>query len=114
MEKVKKHRTKKPTKCPCLTGWVCEVHPNQPWNHRGCGAAGELCKNPQCDKDPDFLFLSVGCRVRPNSTGSKAILDQLPQCVFNRGTNGTAWAVGSILERTLQDYPRQQYSLRLR
>jgi hypothetical protein len=32
---------------------------------------------------------------------------------FNRGTNGTAWAVGSILERTLQDYPRQQYSVRL-
>jgi hypothetical protein len=29
------------------------------------------------------------------------ILDQLPQCVFNRGTNGTAWAIGSILETTL-------------
>jgi hypothetical protein len=33
--------------------------------------------------------------------------------VFNRGTNGTSWAVGSILETTLQDNPRQQYSFRL-
>ena len=54
--KKQKTRTKNPTKCPCLKGWVCEDHPNQPWNHRGCGAAGELCKNPQCDKDPDSVF----------------------------------------------------------
>jgi hypothetical protein len=24
--------------------------------HRGCGAAGELCKNPRCDKDPDSVL----------------------------------------------------------
>jgi hypothetical protein len=29
--KVRKHRPKKPIKCPCLKGWVCEDHPNQPW-----------------------------------------------------------------------------------
>jgi hypothetical protein len=65
MAKAKKHRSKKPTKCPCLKGWVCEDHPNQPWNHRGCGAAGELCKNPRCDKDSDFIFLTINCRVQP-------------------------------------------------
>jgi hypothetical protein len=55
--KRKKTRTKKPTKCPCLKGWICEDHPNQPWKHRGCEAAGELCKNSQCDKDPDSVFV---------------------------------------------------------
>jgi len=44
---------------------VCEDHPNKPWNHRGCEAAGELCKNPRCDKDPDSIFLSVHCQVQP-------------------------------------------------
>ena len=63
--KKKKTRAKNLTKCPCLKGWVCEDHPSQPWGHRGCGAAGELCKNPQCDKDPDSIFLSVHCRVQP-------------------------------------------------
>jgi hypothetical protein len=55
----------RPTKCACLKGWICEDHPNKPWGHRGCGAAGELCKNPNCDKDPDSIFLSVHCRVQP-------------------------------------------------
>ena len=63
--KVKKHRTKKPTKCPCFKGWVCEDHPNQSWGHKSCGGAGELCRNPQCDKDPDSIFLSVHCQVQP-------------------------------------------------
>jgi hypothetical protein len=57
MAKAKNYRIKKPTECPCLNGWVCEDHPNQPWKHRGCGAAGELCKNPQCDKEPDSVFV---------------------------------------------------------
>jgi hypothetical protein len=55
--KKKKTRIKKQTKCRCYNGWVCEDHPDQPWNHRGCGAAGELCKNPRCDKDPDSVFV---------------------------------------------------------
>jgi hypothetical protein len=55
--KAKNYRIKKPAECPCLNGWVCEDHPNQPWKHRGCGAAGELCKNPQCDKEPDSVFV---------------------------------------------------------
>src|SRR4029434_722665 len=61
MAKVRKRGAKKPAKCPCLKGWVCEDHPNQPWGHDGCEAAGELCKNPRCDKDPDSIFLSVHC-----------------------------------------------------
>jgi hypothetical protein len=24
-------------------GWVCEDHPDQPWEHDGCGAAGAPC-----------------------------------------------------------------------
>ena len=28
----------------------------QQWGHDGCGAAGELCTNPQCDKDADSIF----------------------------------------------------------
>ena len=55
--KKKKTRTKKKTKCRCYNGWVCEDQPDQPWNHRGCGAAGESCKNPRCDKDPDSVFV---------------------------------------------------------
>src|SRR5438445_5638927 len=27
--------------------------------HKGSGAAGELCKNPKCNKDPDSIFLFV-------------------------------------------------------
>ena len=65
MTKTKKHRAKKPTKCSCLKGWVCEDHPNQPWGHRGCQAAGELCTNPQCNKDPDSIFLSIDCQFQP-------------------------------------------------
>ena len=65
MPKAKNHRAKKPTKCPCFKGWVCEDHPNQPWGHKGCEASGELCRNPQCHKDPDSIFLSVHCQVQP-------------------------------------------------
>jgi hypothetical protein len=24
--------------------------------HNGCGAAGEICTNPHCDKDTDSIF----------------------------------------------------------
>jgi hypothetical protein len=24
-------------------GWLCEEHPDQPWEHDGCGAAGMKC-----------------------------------------------------------------------
>jgi hypothetical protein len=54
-----------PIKCRCYKGWVCEDHPEQPWEHDGCGAAGELCKNPKCNKDPDSIFLSVDRQVQP-------------------------------------------------
>jgi hypothetical protein len=40
-----------------LYGWVCEVHPKQPWKYNGCDAAGDFCKNPKCDKDPDSVFV---------------------------------------------------------
>jgi hypothetical protein len=57
MAAKKKKTTKKRTKCRCFYGWVCEIHPNQPWKHGSCEAAGDLCKNPQCDKDPDSAFI---------------------------------------------------------
>src|SRR5262245_21487389 len=46
---------------------VCKIpcHADKPWGHKGCSAAEDLCKNPQCNKDPDFLFLSVHCQVQP-------------------------------------------------
>ena len=75
MAKVKKHRTKKPTKCQCLKGWICEDHPSQPWGHRGCEAAGELHKNPEYDKDPDSIFLSV--YSREEETASKNVTRHL-------------------------------------
>lgn len=53
------------TECSCNNGWVCEDHPDQQWGHDGCGAAGELCTNPQCDKDADSIFLTFHCRVQP-------------------------------------------------
>ena len=33
-------------KCPCYDDWVCEEHLIKPCGHEGCGAAGELRKNP--------------------------------------------------------------------
>ena len=71
--KSKKIRIKKPTTCWCFYGWVCEDHPDQPWGDDGCGAAGELCTNPQCDKDPDSIFLSVQCSgtARKKKTASQ-------------------------------------------
>ncbi len=44
-------------------GWVCEVHPDKPFNHEGCGGAGGICTNPNCDKDPDSVFAYIHCRV---------------------------------------------------
>jgi hypothetical protein len=58
-------RLESQTECPCYKGWVCEDHPGQPWSHDDCVAAGELCTNPQCDKDADSIFLTVHCRVPP-------------------------------------------------
>jgi hypothetical protein len=44
MPKVKKHRAKKSTKCPCLKGWVCEDHPNQPWGQGSCAKIHDAIK----------------------------------------------------------------------
>ena len=46
------------TVCLCISGWICEDHPDQPYGHEGCGAAGELCTNPECDK-MQILFLNL-------------------------------------------------------
>jgi hypothetical protein len=38
------------TDCPVCGGclWVCEDHPDEPWEHDGCGGAGAACVcNPQ-------------------------------------------------------------------
>jgi hypothetical protein len=34
--------------CSCNDGRICEDHPDQPWQHDGCGGAGMLCENPDC------------------------------------------------------------------
>jgi hypothetical protein len=37
------------TDCPICrgSGWVCEDHPGEPWEHAGCGGAGVACQcNP--------------------------------------------------------------------
>jgi hypothetical protein len=52
---------KKQTQCPCNHGWVCEDHPDKPWEHDGCGRAGDWCQNPDCDKDPDSIFVEMCC-----------------------------------------------------
>jgi len=58
-------RAESQAECLYYKGWVCEDHPDQPWGHDGCGAAGELCTNPECDKDADSIFLTIQCRVQP-------------------------------------------------
>jgi hypothetical protein len=50
-------KRKNKTECWCLYGWVCEAHPDQPWEYDGSGAAGELCKYPQCDIDPILISI---------------------------------------------------------
>jgi hypothetical protein len=37
-----------PAMCPRCLGsrWVCEQHPDQPWDHDGCKSAGDPC--PEC------------------------------------------------------------------
>ena len=61
--KKKASRARKLTECSCYEGWVCEDHPGKPFNHDGCGGAGGLCTNPDCDKDPDSVFSDIHCRV---------------------------------------------------
>jgi hypothetical protein len=65
MPKLRKHRTKKPTKCPCLKGWACEDHPKNLGIIEVVGLRASLCRNPNCRKDPDSIFLSVDCEVQP-------------------------------------------------
>jgi hypothetical protein len=35
-------------RCHCRDGWICEDHPDRPWQHDGCKGAGDLCRNPDC------------------------------------------------------------------
>lgn len=34
--------------CRCAADWVCESHPDRPWEHDGCGGAGVQCPNQDC------------------------------------------------------------------
>jgi hypothetical protein len=34
--------------CYCKDGWICQVHPDKPWEHDGCTNPGILCVNPEC------------------------------------------------------------------
>ncbi len=54
--KKKKTRTKKQTKCRCYNGWVCEDHPDQPWNHRVAALQASYAKIHGAIKIP-ILFL---------------------------------------------------------
>ena len=46
---AKRKKNREP-KCWCFYGWVCGEHQDKPWGHKGCGAAADLCKDPQCAK----------------------------------------------------------------
>jgi S1-C subfamily serine protease len=46
--------------------------------HEGCGAASEVGLIPQCDKDPDSMFLSVHCEVQPGRRKPPVRKTQLP------------------------------------
>jgi hypothetical protein len=78
------------TECSCNNGWVCEEHPDQPWEHDGCGAAGELCKNPECDKDADSIFLTVHVECSPEDENRQlGRLHYLSCLVIRRAMYGT-------------------------
>ncbi|MGH9240545.1 MAG: hypothetical protein ACRD3G_21085 [Vicinamibacterales bacterium] len=32
----------------CANGWICELHPYQPWPHDDCEGPRTLCENPNC------------------------------------------------------------------
>jgi len=34
--------------------WVCESHPDEPWEHEGCGGAGMPCPSCNTDEPPRF------------------------------------------------------------
>jgi len=46
-------------RCICNHGWVCEDHPDQPWDHDDCGAPRAVQKTPDCNKNPDLIFALV-------------------------------------------------------
>jgi hypothetical protein len=40
--------------CHCADGWICKVHPDEPWPHQDCLGPGEPC--PACNtSDPPHL-----------------------------------------------------------
>jgi hypothetical protein len=59
-----KRKNKEP-KCWCFYGWICEDHPDKPWGHKECGAAADLCKNPQCVKIRTPFFYQSTPIVQP-------------------------------------------------
>ena len=44
--------------CPVCQGllWICEAHPDQPWEHDGCGGAGLPCV---CNPKGEVLWAEV-------------------------------------------------------
>jgi hypothetical protein len=51
------------TACPVCLGarWVCEDHPDQPWEHDGCGGAGAACVcNPDAEVEWKEIFAQNG------------------------------------------------------
>lgn len=39
----------------CEDGHVCENHPDEPWEHDGCGGAGMPCNDPACNFTAETL-----------------------------------------------------------
>jgi len=68
--KAKKHRTKKPTKCPCLKGWVCEDHPNSRGVTEVAGALVSYATIRSATKIP-ILFLFWDSPAKENRQSEK-------------------------------------------
>src|SRR5262245_62339909 len=53
-------------RCVCFFGVVCEDHPDKPWEHDNCHAAGDPCPRPECPykDDPGFNRIPHYRRVK--------------------------------------------------
>jgi hypothetical protein len=62
----------KKAKCWCFYGWVCEEHPDKPWRHGRCEAAGIFAKTHNAKKFQIlFFYPSIAEYARQEETGSK-------------------------------------------
>jgi hypothetical protein len=62
--KGEKYRAKKRTKRPCLKGWICEDHPNQPWGIEVAELRGSFAKIHGATKTRILFFYPFNVRYR--------------------------------------------------